>query len=167
MSYGEWQAAHRIVNLRKDAFTTPGLKGWRAVTLAHVNPAEAVARFDEAAEAFNTDATPASYEDIAQRGGHWSGINQQLWAKYFRARARLVESIRTPDKAQELLDQAIGALVGTRPAGTAAKFHAFMSSLKSCRNCCRIHSRLMRKRHAVNISSRSACLGRVNKIDLR
>src|SRR5258707_5004014 len=87
VSNHEWQAAHEIVILRKEAFTTPGLKGWRAVTLANVTPSEAEMRFDEAADAFNVDAMPASPEEMAQRGGHWSGANQQLWAKYCRARA--------------------------------------------------------------------------------
>jgi hypothetical protein len=97
-----------------------------------VNPAEAVARFNEAAEAFNTDAMPASDEEFAGRGGHWSGINQQLWAKYFRARARLIEPIRTPDKAQELLDHAIGALVGTEAgwhSGEVSRFHVLVKVL--------------------------------------
>jgi hypothetical protein len=132
VSNGEWQAAHEIVNLRKDAFTTPGLKGWRAVTLAHVNPAEAVKRFDEAAEAFNTDTMPSSEEEFAGRGGSWSSINKDLWAKYFRARARLVESIRTPDRAQALLNQAVGALVGTEAGwhgSEVSRFHVLVKVL--------------------------------------
>jgi hypothetical protein len=129
---GEWQAAHEIVNLCGDAFMTPGLKGWRSVTLAHVNPGETVARFDEAAEAFETDAMPANDEDFARRGGHWSGINQQLWAKYFRARARLVESIRTPEKIKELLYQAGRALEGTESGwhnGEVSRFHVLVKVL--------------------------------------
>ena len=48
----DWSGAHEIVKTRKEAFTTPGLKGWRAVTLANVSPFEAMAHFDEAADAF-------------------------------------------------------------------------------------------------------------------
>jgi hypothetical protein len=128
---GEWQAAYQM-NLCGDAFTTSGLKGWRSVTLAHVNPEEAVARFDEAADAFETDAMPANEEDFAQRGGHWSGINQQLWAKYFRARARLVEAIRTPEKVKALLDQAVRALEGTESGwhnGEVSRFHVLVKVL--------------------------------------
>src|SRR5439155_7348994 len=45
--YGrDWSGAHEIVKTRKDAFTTSGLMGWRAVTLANVIPAEAMAHFD-------------------------------------------------------------------------------------------------------------------------
>ena len=132
VSTGEWQAAHEIVNLRKDAFTTPGLKGWRAVTLGHVYPGETVARFDEAADFFIADTMPASAEDGTWRGGHWSGINQQLWAKYFRARARLVEFIRTPNKVKELLDQAAGNLADTGPvwhSGEVSRFHVLIKVL--------------------------------------
>jgi hypothetical protein len=132
VSNGEWQAAHEIVNLRKEAFTTPGLKGWRAVTLANVNPAEALARFDEAAEAFSTDTMPYSEEEFAERGRAWSSINRDLWAKYFRARARLVESIRTPTKARELLDQAMGALAGTEfgwHGSEVSRFHVLVKVL--------------------------------------
>ncbi len=129
VSTGEWQAAHEIVNLRKSAFTTPGLKGWQAVTLGHVNPGETVARFDEAADFFIQDAIPPTAEDMMRRGGHWSGINQQLWAKYFRARARLVESIRTPTKVKELLDRAADALADTESgwhSGEVSRFHVLI-----------------------------------------
>jgi hypothetical protein len=110
---GEWHAAHEIVNLREGAFTTPGLKGWRAVTIGHVNPEETVSCFDAAADCFILDAEPPTPEELIRRGGHWSSANQQLWAKYFRARARLVESIRTPTKVRELLDRAVEALADT------------------------------------------------------
>jgi hypothetical protein len=129
VSTGEWQAAHEIVNLRKIAFTTSGLKGWQAVTLGHVNPGETVARFDEAADFFIQDAIPPTAEDMMRRGGHWSGINQQLWAKYFRARARLVESIRTPTKVKELLDRAADALADTESgwhSGEVSRFHVLI-----------------------------------------
>jgi hypothetical protein len=130
VSSGEWQAAHEIVNLRKAAFTTPGLKGWRAVTLGHVNPEETVVQFDEAADFFTLDAQPPSTEDLIRRGGHWSGVNQQLWAKYFRARARLVESIRTPTRVKELLDRAVDALAGTEAggwhSGEVSRFHVLI-----------------------------------------
>jgi hypothetical protein len=129
---GEWQAAYEIVNLCGHAFTTPGLKGWRSIALAHVNPEETVARFDEAVEAFETDAMPANDEEFARCGGHWSGINQQLWAKYFRARARLVESIRTPERLKELLNQAVCALEGTESGwhnGEVSRFHVLVKVL--------------------------------------
>jgi hypothetical protein len=107
----DWPTAHEIIKGRNDAFTTPGLKGWRAVTLANMSPSEAMTHFDEAANAFAADAQPDA-EEIMRRPGHsWSSANQQLWAKYFYARARLIELIRNPTKVKELLGQAVGALV--------------------------------------------------------
>ncbi len=99
---GDWQGAHQIIKRRADAFTTPGLNGWRAVTLANLNPGQAIALFDEAANAFAADAQP-DLQELIQRGGSWSGINQRLWAKYFRARARLVEVIQAPAKVTRAL----------------------------------------------------------------
>lgn len=129
---GDWQGAHEIAKERTGAFSTPGLKGWRAVTLAHVEPAEAVAWFDEAADSFATDAAPVTTEESIERGGHWLGINQQLWAKYFRAKARLAESIRTPAKAKELLAKAAESLVGTESgwhSGEVSRFRVLLNVL--------------------------------------
>ena len=119
----DWLGAHEIVQTRKDAFTTPGLIGWRAVTLANVTPSEAMAHFDEAADAFAADAQPS-------RGGYWSGVNQQLWAKYFRARARLIESIREPARVKELLSRAVDALVGTESGWHSSEVSKFNVLLK-------------------------------------
>jgi hypothetical protein len=128
---GDWQGAHEIIKMRRDAFGTPGLKGWRAVTLANLNPSEAIERFDEAADAFASDAMPDP-EELSQRGGHWSGINQQLWAKYFRAKARLVEVIQNPAKVAEFLTAATEALVGTEAgwhSGEVSRFHVLIKVL--------------------------------------
>ena len=132
--YGrDWLGAHEIVKTRKDAFTTPGLMGWRAVTLANVIPAEAMTHFDEAADAFAADAQPDA-EELMRRGGSWSGANQQLWAKYFRARARLIESIREPARVKELLGHAVDALVGTEAgwhSSEVSKFNVLVKVLLS------------------------------------
>jgi hypothetical protein len=128
---GDWQGAHQIIKMRGDAFTTPGLHGWRAVTLANLNPGEAITWFDEAANAFAADAHP-DLQELTQRGGSWSGINQQLWAKYFRARARLVEVIQAPAKVTEFLAAAGEALVGTESgwhSGEVSRFHVLIKVL--------------------------------------
>jgi hypothetical protein len=128
----EWQAALEIVKLCGNAFTSPGLRGWRAVTLAHAHPRKAVERFDEAAQAFETDAMPSDEQEMARRVSHWSSANQQLWAKYFRARARLIESISTPAKVRELLDRAVGALEGTEAgwhSGDVSRFRVLVKVL--------------------------------------
>ena len=126
----DWSGAHEIVKIRKDAFTTPGLKGWRAVTLANVTPAEAMTHFDEAADAFAADTHPADSEALARQGNYWSGANHQLWAKYFRARARLIESIREPARVTELLGQAVDALVGTEAGWVSSEVSKFRVLVK-------------------------------------
>jgi hypothetical protein len=114
--------AHEIIKSRKNRFTTPGLIGWRAVTIANVNPAEAMERFDEAADAFGADAQPGNIEELMQRGGFWSGANQQRWAKYFRARARVIKSIRRPAEVTSLLEQARAyAMARLRRARTSSR----------------------------------------------
>jgi hypothetical protein len=133
-SNAEWQAANEIVTLRGDAFTSPGLKGWRAVTLANVNPTDAIELFDAAADAFASDAMPGTDEEREKRGSHWSSINRDLWAKYYRARARLLESIRRPERVKELLDRAAEALTGTEAGWHSAdvsRFHVLVKVLSS------------------------------------
>jgi hypothetical protein len=129
----DWLGAHEIVKTRKDAFTTPELIGWRAVTLANVTPAEAMTYFDDAADAFAADAQPSG-EESKRRGGYWSGANQQLWEKYFRARAWLVESIREPARVKELLGHAVDALAGTESgwhSSEVSKFNVLVKVLFS------------------------------------
>jgi hypothetical protein len=108
----DWQAAHEIILKQPDAFTTPGLRGWRAVTLANIYPEEAVARFDEASDAFAEDTEPDA-EELLRRGGYWSSGNRDLWSKYYHARARVVESIQSPTRVSALLTDAANALVST------------------------------------------------------
>jgi hypothetical protein len=122
---GEWLAAYEIVKTNNGAFTTPGLRGWRAVTLANINPTDAMARFDEAAHAFATDTEPANYEDLMQRGSFWSSRNRDLWARYFRSRARLIQSIQNPTKVKELLAEAVDTLVGTEAGHHSSEVSRF------------------------------------------
>ena len=129
---GDWQGAHEIARARSSAFTTPGLKGWQAVTLAHVEPGEAIRWFDEAAESFAADAAPTTDDERNRRSGSWSSINQQLWAKYFLARARVIESIRTPSEVQGLLHKAVEALKGTEAgwhSGEVSRFRVLINVL--------------------------------------
>jgi hypothetical protein len=105
------------------------LKGWRAVTLANLNPSDAIARFDEAADAFAADQEP-SLEELAKRGG-WSSRNRDLWAKYFRARARVVEVIQAPAKVKEFLAAAAEALDTEEGwhSGEVSRFHVLIKVL--------------------------------------
>jgi hypothetical protein len=128
----DWAAAHEIIKVRPDAFTTPGLRGWRAVTLANIDPNEAVERFDEAADEFAADLMPVDDEERARRGNFWSSANKDLWAGYYRARARVIEAIRTPADVQRLLTRAAEAMKG-QEAGwhntDAARFNVLVKAL--------------------------------------
>ena len=150
----DWSSAHEIVKTRKDAFTTPGLMGWRAVTLANVTPAEAITHFDEAADAFAADTQPDT-EELMRRGGFWSGANQQLWAKYFRARARLIESIREPARVKELLGKQSMRSSALKLDGTAAKSRNSTSSSKPFSRWSPIPFRLVRTTRGASTKQRS------------
>jgi hypothetical protein len=129
----DWRGANQIVEKRSGAFVSAGLRGWRAVTLAHMKPEDAMALFDDAADAFASDAQ-ISGEELEARGGSWSGINQQLWAKYFRARARVAESIRNPHRVEDLLATAANELTGTESgwhSSAVSRFHIIIKVLSA------------------------------------
>lgn len=88
----DYQAAHQIAERFPDAFSTPGLRGWKSAVRGFVVPHEAPERFAESANAFADDCMPTTNEELGQRGGYWRSINVDLWAKYFRARAALPTS---------------------------------------------------------------------------
>jgi len=115
---GDYQGAHAIARALPQAFTSPGLVGWAAVAASSVDPEHAVEWLDRAADVFSEDTLPsgdpeAVQKELARRGGHWSGINAMLWTKYFRARARVLEAIREPQRVKELIGEAVTALQGT------------------------------------------------------
>jgi hypothetical protein len=98
-----------------------------------MKPKEAVALFDDAADAFGSDAQVPG-EELEARGGSWSGINQQLWAKYFRARARVAESIRNPNRVKDLLATAANELSGTESgwhSSAVSRFHVIIKVLSA------------------------------------
>jgi hypothetical protein len=104
----DYEAAEAAASMCPDeAFTSPGLRGWRIAIGGFLRPDEAVERFRLAAAEFATD----TYDP--ERTGHWSSINVDLWAKYFFARAALAEIVRRPEEATALLRQAEAALEGT------------------------------------------------------
>ena len=111
----DWQRAHHIVEKHPNAFTSAGLKGWKSVVLANLSQSRSVELLDEAADAFASDQPPTLAE-LQGRGGCWTSINPELWAKYFRARARLLEAIRTPSRVKELLANA-AEIIGNAASG--------------------------------------------------
>jgi hypothetical protein len=117
-SLGDYEGAKAIIDQRPSAFVSPGLLGWKAATMAFVDEASAVHWFDEAAEQFGRDTAPAGTQEeqstaLALRGGWWSAENEMLWAKYFRARARMAEASKEPTRVRELVATAAASLAGT------------------------------------------------------
>src|SRR5262249_6898357 len=106
----DYEGAVRIATTHADLFTTPTLKGWRHAAAGMVNPGAARAEFATAADIFAADTHDAPRPE--SRG--WSGVNSQLWAAYFRARALLVEMADRPEHAIELLKRAADNLEPTR-----------------------------------------------------
>jgi len=126
----DWYGAHGIILRHPTAFTTPGLNGQRNVVLAAMNPGRAVELLDAAADAFALDTEPSTNELVA-RGG-WSGINVQLWAKYYRARARIAEALQEPKDVARLIGEAARSMEGMESgwhAPTPARFRILVQSL--------------------------------------
>jgi hypothetical protein len=107
---GDYFAADSVARKCPEAFTSYGLRGWRAAVAGFLNPEQAVERFSEAADEFAQDTHD---EETFKVTGHWSSINVDLWAKYFRARASVAQIVRTPDRAAQLLRDASAVLKGT------------------------------------------------------
>jgi hypothetical protein len=105
----DWAGADQIIKKIANAFTSPNQRGWRAVVLANINPQNAVVYFEEAADRFAEDSCPTS-EEILRSGRSWSSINQDLWASFYRARARVVEAIQNPTNIKKLLTSAAECL---------------------------------------------------------
>jgi hypothetical protein len=107
---GDYVAADSVARKSPEAFTSFGLRGWRAAVAGFLNPEQAVERFSEAADEFAQDTHD---EERFKVTGSWSSINVDLWAKYFRARASMAQIIRTPERAADLLRAASDVLKGT------------------------------------------------------
>ena len=108
---GDYVAADSVARACPGAFTSHGLRGWRAAVTGYLTPGQAVEQFTEAAEELSQD----TYEEAAGRAGGWSSVNIDLWAKYFRARAALAQIVRTPRRVTPLLNEARDAV---QDAGT-------------------------------------------------
>ena len=81
----DYAAAAALAEDNEGWLLTPGLKGWAAAAQAFVT-GDAL-RFDAASKHFSQDA----HDRPGRAESDWSGINQQLWAKYFRSRSVMAE----------------------------------------------------------------------------
>jgi len=111
----DWAAADEVARVEPTAFSSPGLRGWRAAVRGLLDTGSAAEAFDEAAAIFATDTQP---DDLEAVGGHWSSRNVDLWAKYFRARASLARLVQDPRGASDRLREAAAALEGTESGWT-------------------------------------------------
>jgi hypothetical protein len=107
---GDYRAANDIATAFPKFFDSAGLRGWNAAIKGLLDADQAVERFTEAADEFARDVQA---EVRFQQRGHWSSINVDLWAKYFRARSMLAQAVRAPQRASDLVHEAAGALMGT------------------------------------------------------
>jgi len=107
---GDYVAANGIASQCPEAFTTPGLRGWRAALVGLLSQDEAANRFAEAATELAADEP---IEERRQAGISWDSSNRDLWSKYFSARSFVAEIVRSPTRADELLHQAQETLTGT------------------------------------------------------
>ena len=105
----DWASAARICADRQSVvFASPGLRGWREVAIGHAQPTELSHHFIVAAAHFESDATPPTHAELIERGGGWSSVNCQLWARYFRSRAYLLDALSQPKRSRLLvLDAAL------------------------------------------------------------
>jgi hypothetical protein len=97
---GDYELANQVVDLCPDAFTTPGLRGWRSVVQGLARPELAAERFAEAADAFAEDRYPESDEELQRRGGHWDNLNVDTWAPHFRVRSLLATAARERESSR-------------------------------------------------------------------
>jgi hypothetical protein len=109
---GDYNSAYRIVEQYPDLFHAVSMAGWPPALRGLLRLADRSVAFNEAATLFDADTPPTS-DELVKRGGSWSGANQLIWAKYFRALAALERAKSNPSKATEFVAEASLALKGT------------------------------------------------------
>ena len=109
----DYEGAQAVIECCPSAFSSPGLQGWMYAVQGFLRPNEAPEKFAEAANVFASDTHPSTMEKVMERGGTWSSINTDLWARYFNSRAMLAMTIREPERAKELIKMAASTLEGT------------------------------------------------------
>ena len=124
---GDYVAAGSIASQCPEAFTTPGLRGWRAGVSGFLNQGSAVATFADAAAELALDLPTEARQRV---GLSWNSSNRDLWSKYFLARSIVAEIITSPSRADEWLGQAQESLKGTESGWTHPQVICFRIILK-------------------------------------
>lgn len=133
MSLEDYQGAVEVAEKAPEGFCSPGLRGWRAAALGHIDTRNARRHYEEASREFGSDVSPNS-EELQKRGGSWSSVNRDLWAKYYKAKS-LIEAVRDePAAANRLLSEAENALRGTESgwhSGAVSRLHILLRGLNA------------------------------------
>jgi hypothetical protein len=111
IALADYEGAQKVIENCPNAFTSPGLKGWKAAVRGFLKPDEAPEMFKEAGDAFSKDTMPTREESMA-RGGTWCSINIDLWSKYFHSRSALAAALREPSRVREFIRIAASAVQG-------------------------------------------------------
>lgn len=125
VAISDYDAADTVAQSCPDAFTSPGLQGWRTAIQGLLRPAEAVEHFNEAATEFSADTQPANPVNMQS----WSSINIELWSKYFKARAHIAEIPRSPTRAADLVHKARTALGPAKSGWSSPQVRCFRAVL--------------------------------------
>ena len=97
----DYAGALSIASACPEAFSSPGVRGWRAAASGFTDRTMAVEHFAQAAIEFAADVPPTGGLDPDR--GAWTSRNIDLWAPYFRARSLLARVIREPLRAREYI----------------------------------------------------------------
>jgi hypothetical protein len=99
---GDYRGAWQIGEAFDGAFVSPGLRGWRLAVEGLICPDRAQDLFERAADAFMED----TIDRPRQAGQGWSSVNRDLWAPYFRSRARVAQAVVSPHTSEQLISAA-------------------------------------------------------------
>jgi hypothetical protein len=124
---GDYRAAQEICGRYPNAFTSPGLRGWRYASEGFCDGQSRSESFSKAAEAFA--------EDTLERGrdadGSWSSVNRDLWSPYFRSRSWMARAVIEPERSEECISAAAGCMPPLRSYSNTKvhQYHLFVRAL--------------------------------------
>lgn len=122
----DYQAANSIALRFESAFNSPDLRGWRCAVQGFCDLRSRAEMFLAAADAFDLDTL-----EVGRDGdGHWSSINRDLWAPYFRSRSWMARAVSEPERADEFISAAAGCMPERGYANTQVhRYHLFVRAL--------------------------------------
>ncbi len=127
----DYAGAVRIASLCPEAFTTPGLRAWRAAARGFLDRGQAVENFTAAASEFESDVLPKLELEPGRES--WNSRNVDLWAPYFKARSFLAMAVREPTSAREH----IGSAAALMPLGASGWVNSDVQRFRALLACLR------------------------------